>query len=120
MPRTASHDDYMDDYDWFCYFPSRNFKGTESPTFNYPYIGKNLWTSQYTNRVLTLYWVSPPTKNGNFALIFSNLINLSKLFNAFEIFIQLSFEILDLRDCVTPNWYQKIGIKLGCNHWIER
>ena len=49
MPRTAGHDNYMDDFDWFCYFPSKNFKGTTNPLFNYPYIGKNLWTSQYGN-----------------------------------------------------------------------
>ena len=65
MPRTASHDDYMDDYDWFCYFPSRNFKGTTNPLFNYPFIGKNLWVSQYgyyTGAYLP-GWFPPPSKN---------------------------------------------------------
>ena len=68
VPRTDRHDDYMDDFDWFCYFPSRNFKGTTNPLFNYPYIGKNLWESQYGS---TCTFCLPgkvdfPTRKGNF------------------------------------------------------
>ena len=37
---------YMDDYDWFCYFPSRNFLGTATPMFKYPYIGRNEYIAQ--------------------------------------------------------------------------
>ena len=47
VPRVVNHDSYMDEFDWFCYFPSRNFLGTTNPLFNYPYIGKNVWTTQY-------------------------------------------------------------------------
>ena len=68
VPRTSSHDSYMDDYDWFCYFPSKNFKGTSNPMFTYPYIGKNLWVSQYGAvdkwNMLSPGWFVPPTKNG--------------------------------------------------------
>ena len=66
MPRTAGHDDYMDDFDWFCYFPSRNFKGTTNPLFNYPYIGKNLWTSQYGNTGYGAGWLEYPKKESKF------------------------------------------------------
>ena len=68
VPRTASHDSHMDGYDWFCYFPSRNFKGTSNPMFSYPYIGKNLFVSQYgaTDKynMLSAGWFEPPTKEG--------------------------------------------------------
>ena len=71
VPRFDGHDGYMDDYDWFCYFPSRNFKGTTNPTFDYPYIGKNMWESQLSGE----YWMAPPTKQGNFSMINTYLVD---------------------------------------------
>ena len=46
VPRKVSHDSYMDGFDWFCYFPSRNFLGTDNPPFKYPYIGKSEFEAQ--------------------------------------------------------------------------
>ena len=72
MPRTVSHDNYMDEFDWFCYFPSRNFMGNTNPMFLHPYIGKNVFYTQYGSKLpcdknvgcIGSGWLDPPNKAG--------------------------------------------------------